>query len=64
VESKVIDAESDAVNFQKHAATLDASVRIYASRVDAVHNDTYKMLGTSQLLLFEMECFSCCCVWG
>lgn len=47
VESKVIDQadNNNATNFQKHAATLDASVRIYSSRVDAVHNDTYKMLG-------------------
>jgi len=32
-------------NFQKATATLDASVKIYSSRVDSVHTDTYKMLG-------------------
>lgn len=33
-------------NFQKATATLDASVKIYSSRVDSVHTDTYKMLGS------------------
>lgn len=32
-------------NFQKASATLDASVKIYSTRVDSVHTDTYKMWG-------------------
>ncbi|NWX12008.1 CND2 protein, partial [Aegotheles bennettii] len=27
------------------ASTIDASAKIYAARVDAVHADTYKVLG-------------------
>ncbi|KFQ15419.1 Condensin complex subunit 2, partial [Leptosomus discolor] len=30
---------------QVAAGTLDASAKIYAVRVDAVHADTYKVLG-------------------
>ncbi|KFR01898.1 Condensin complex subunit 2, partial [Opisthocomus hoazin] len=30
---------------QMAAGTLDASAKIYAVRVDAVHADTYKVLG-------------------
>ncbi|NWH78783.1 CND2 protein, partial [Piaya cayana] len=30
---------------QVAAGTLDASAKIYAVRVDAVHTDTYKVLG-------------------
>ncbi|XP_022097671.1 condensin complex subunit 2-like [Acanthaster planci] len=32
-------------NFQVASCTLDASAKIYAGRVDAIHADTYKMLG-------------------
>jgi len=32
-------------NFQEASCTLDASVKIYAHRVDSVHNQTYKVLG-------------------
>ncbi|XP_074641722.1 condensin complex subunit 2-like [Tubulanus polymorphus] len=32
-------------NFQVASSTLDASAKIYAGRVDAIHSDTYKMLG-------------------
>ena len=32
-------------NFQVATNTLDASVKIYACRVDNVHNETYKVLG-------------------
>lgn len=32
-------------NFQFASNTLDASVKIYACRVDNVHNETYKVLG-------------------
>lgn len=33
-------------NFQKASCTLDASVMIYSYRVDSVHKDTYKVLGS------------------
>ncbi|NXI97325.1 CND2 protein, partial [Psophia crepitans] len=36
---------SELTNFKIAAGTLDASVKIYAVRVDAVHADTYKVLG-------------------
>eukprot|EP00808_Paulinella_micropora_P031046 g83164.t1 len=32
-------------NFTRASCTLDASVQIYSSRVDAVHKDTFKVLG-------------------
>jgi condensin complex subunit 2 len=32
-------------NFQKASCTVETSVKIYSARVDAVHADTYKMLG-------------------
>ena len=32
-------------NFQVASTTLDASAKIYASRVDSVHVRTYKVLG-------------------
>ncbi|XP_071947750.1 condensin complex subunit 2-like isoform X2 [Antedon mediterranea] len=34
----------DLTNFQMASCTLDASAKIYAGRVDAVHADTYKVL--------------------
>ncbi|NWX15062.1 CND2 protein, partial [Aegotheles bennettii] len=37
--------DSKSVNFQLAASTIDASAKIYAARVDAVHADTYKVLG-------------------
>ncbi|NXL84429.1 CND2 protein, partial [Alectura lathami] len=37
--------DSELTNFKMAAGTLDASVKIYAVRVDAVHADTYKVLG-------------------
>jgi len=33
------------LNFQRASCTLDASVQIYSSRVDAVHKETFKVLG-------------------
>lgn len=33
-------------DFQVAGTTLDASAKIYASRVDAIHSETYKVLGT------------------
>ncbi|XP_052520958.1 condensin complex subunit 2 [Tympanuchus pallidicinctus] len=37
--------DSELTNFKMAAGTIDASVKIYAVRVDAVHADTYKVLG-------------------
>ncbi|XP_074930630.1 condensin complex subunit 2 isoform X1 [Phalacrocorax aristotelis] len=37
--------DSEGTNFQIAAGTLDASAKIYAMRVDAVHTDTYRVLG-------------------
>ncbi|NXF41006.1 CND2 protein, partial [Nyctibius bracteatus] len=37
--------DSEVTNFKIAAGTLDASAKIYAVRVDAVHADTYKVLG-------------------
>ncbi|NXG48875.1 CND2 protein, partial [Psilopogon haemacephalus] len=31
---------------QVAAGTLDASAKIYSARVDAIHTDTYKILGS------------------
>ncbi|KYR00563.1 hypothetical protein DLAC_02579 [Tieghemostelium lacteum] len=36
---------TESVNFQAVSCTLEASVKIYSSRVDSVHNETYKILG-------------------
>ncbi|XP_026718810.1 condensin complex subunit 2 [Athene cunicularia] len=37
--------DSEVTNFKVAAGTLDASAKIYSVRVDAVHTDTYKVLG-------------------
>ncbi|POI32367.1 hypothetical protein CIB84_003881 [Bambusicola thoracicus] len=37
--------DSELTNFKMAAGTIDAGVKIYAVRVDAVHADTYKVLG-------------------
>ncbi|XP_010002221.1 PREDICTED: condensin complex subunit 2 [Chaetura pelagica] len=37
--------DSELTNFKVAAGTLDASAKIYAVRVDAVHADAYKVLG-------------------
>lgn len=37
--------KGEMTNFQVASCTLDASAKIYAGRVDAIHSDTYKMLG-------------------
>ncbi|XP_069733825.1 condensin complex subunit 2 isoform X4 [Phaenicophaeus curvirostris] len=37
--------DSQITNFKVAAGTLDASAKIYAVRVDAVHTDTYRVLG-------------------
>lgn len=36
--------KKEMTNFQVASSTLDASAKIYAGRVDAVHTETYKML--------------------
>jgi condensin complex subunit 2 len=46
--SDLVKAEKDddtSTNFQKASCTLDAGVKIYASRVDSVHSETFKVLG-------------------
>ncbi|XP_072213075.1 condensin complex subunit 2 [Excalfactoria chinensis] len=37
--------DSELINFKMAAGTIDASAKIYAIRVDAVHADAYKVLG-------------------
>lgn len=39
------EKDSELTNFKVAAGTLDASAKIYAVRVDAVHADTYRVLG-------------------
>ncbi|KAG0622472.1 hypothetical protein M758_3G099900 [Ceratodon purpureus] len=39
------DDEDDTTNFQKASCTLEAGVKIYSTRVDSVHSETYKVLG-------------------
>ncbi|XP_067396351.1 condensin complex subunit 2 [Emydura macquarii macquarii] len=39
------EKDSELTNFKIAAGTLDASAKIYAVRVDAVHADVYKVLG-------------------
>ncbi|XP_074065327.1 condensin complex subunit 2 isoform X2 [Macrotis lagotis] len=39
------EKDSELTNFKVAAGTLDASTKIYAVRVDAVHADVYKVLG-------------------
>ncbi len=38
--------EGSQTNFQRASVTLDAGVKIYSHRVDSVHTETFKMLGT------------------
>ncbi|XP_040988210.1 condensin complex subunit 2-like isoform X4 [Juglans microcarpa x Juglans regia] len=41
-----VEAENNAeTNFQKASCTLEAGVKIYSARVDAVHSEAYKVLG-------------------
>ena len=37
--------EEEETNFQKASCTLDAGVKIYSTRVDSVHSETFKVLG-------------------
>jgi condensin complex subunit 2 len=43
IETTMSNGEEDQ-DFQRASCTIDASVKIYASRVDSVHNETYKVL--------------------
>lgn len=46
--SDIVQNERDddnQTNFQKASCTLEAGVKIYASRVDSFHSETFKMLG-------------------
>ncbi|XP_042949007.1 condensin complex subunit 2-like isoform X4 [Carya illinoinensis] len=46
--SEVIKVETEnnaETNFQKASCTLEAGVKIYSARVDAVHSEAYKVLG-------------------
>ncbi|KAG9397223.1 Condensin complex subunit 2 CND2 [Carpediemonas membranifera] len=42
-----LDVSNDATDntFQRASATIDASVKIYSTRVDAIHKETYSLLG-------------------
>ena len=42
-ESQSVDSVT---NFQVASCTLDAGVKIYSYRVDSVHKDTFKVLGS------------------
>ncbi|KAL5715371.1 hypothetical protein ACHQM5_017200 [Ranunculus cassubicifolius] len=42
---KVEEEDDVETNFQKASCTLEAGVKIYASRVDSVHSEAYKVLG-------------------
>ena len=48
--------EDGQTNFQKSSCTLDAGVKIYASRVDSFHNETFKMLGGMNKVTQSEEC--------
>jgi hypothetical protein len=38
------NATSGQTNFQMASGTIEAGVKIYSSRVDSVHSETYKVL--------------------
>lgn len=40
------DLEGNATNFQRASLTLGAGVEIYAKRVDSVHAEAYKVMGS------------------
>jgi hypothetical protein len=41
----VLQADRETMNFQRASCTLDASIQIYSSRVDAVYKETFQVLG-------------------
>ena len=43
--SDIVHDEKEGPNFQKASCTLDAGVKIYSSRVDSTHTETFKVLG-------------------
>ncbi|KAM6234943.1 condensin complex subunit 2 isoform 2-T2 [Porphyrio hochstetteri] len=43
--SDILKQDSELTDFKIAASTIDASAKIYSMRVDAVHADTYKVLG-------------------
>ena len=43
---KESNKDESATNFQVASCTLDAGVKIYAYRVDSVHSEAYKVLGS------------------
>ena len=43
--SDIVHDEEEGPNFQKASCTLDAGVKIYSSRVDSTHSETFKVLG-------------------
>lgn len=45
VMGSVLNKASEQTNFQAAGSTLDASAKIYAYRVDCVHQETYKIAG-------------------
>lgn len=47
---KDVEVAEERNDFQNYSTMLDATVKIYSTRVDSVHGDTYKMLG-----LFHIE---------
>jgi len=47
--------QSDEHRFHEASCTIEASAKIYACRVDVVHNNTYKVLGGLSMQEFEDE---------
>eukprot|EP00747_Dinoflagellata_sp_TGD_P160563 gnl/TRDRNA2_/TRDRNA2_177995_c0_seq1.p1 gnl/TRDRNA2_/TRDRNA2_177995_c0~~gnl/TRDRNA2_/TRDRNA2_177995_c0_seq1.p1 ORF type:complete len:281 (-),score=-4.80 gnl/TRDRNA2_/TRDRNA2_177995_c0_seq1:1324-2166(-) len=43
---KSVDYEKNQINFSKASYALDAGVKIYCSRVDSIHFETFKLLGS------------------
>ncbi|OAF69057.1 hypothetical protein A3Q56_03203 [Intoshia linei] len=43
--SNLVNKQNTVTDFKKAGTTIDASAKIYAGRVDAVYNDSYKVLG-------------------
>ncbi|KAK4275438.1 hypothetical protein QN277_018521 [Acacia crassicarpa] len=50
-----VDAENAEPNFQKASCTLEAGVKIYSARVDAVHSEAYKCLTRMKQASAEYE---------
>eukprot|EP01083_Nonionella_stella_P005166 15000_1 len=45
-ELQTLSSKKKDINFTTASATLSAAAKIYSCRVDAVHNETYRILGT------------------